>query len=487
MSEYYDRMNGPNQELEEPGDLETIYSDPAVRDRIFDYLGGTDYGAPTALCLARCDGRLPTEIEYIPIGTWKSALETPGNLARSLADRVSLIVHLDVEYVNFDLPEEAYVNPWRAFRLQEPVITVIEEELSRCGIRPLHLLTGQGHHFVWKIPLDSDCCRRLAGEINLTGRPDRSADSAPPGNRPEDHAEQSFRGLGLLMEFLAHRIKQLSASKISIPVDITAVETGVLETGTREIISIDISEYGDPLAERIIRIPFTHYEKPWLSGMVERLALQMSVPNFVTLPLHEIDVARALVLRQTSCGVIALARKSIVRIPNQERGMSNLIEKYLQSPLRLFHEDYYRSPEDEAQSDSSNDNPSSPAAFPSPLPPCVSHLLTYPNDLLLKPAGLQLITRFLIAGGWHPRRIARLVQRKFEDPAFGWMPSYWEKYSPEMRADFYIRLFSGQILTGLDEGIDFNCVSTQERHFCPHLPCSDDLSAYRKCFKTQHS
>lgn len=472
-------MDSPDQELEDPGDLETIYSDPAVRDRIFDYLGGTEDASPTALCLARCDGRLPTEIEHIPVAAWESALEKPGNLARSLADRVSLIAHLDVEYVNFDAPEEAYVNPWRAFRLQEPVVTVIEEELSRCGIRPLHLLTGQGHHFVWKIPLDSESCHRLAGEVNLSGT-SHPATSLCSDSRSEDSAAAAFRGLGLVMEFLAHRIKDLAVPETPIPVDITAVETGLLETGAREIISIDISEYGDPLTERIIRIPFTHYEKPWLSGMVEHLSLEMSVPNFVTLPLHEIDAARALVLRQTSHGVIALARKSIVRIPDEELGMSNLIEKYLKSPLRDFHEDYYSRSGYEAQPDPGQHPPA-------PLPPCVSHILTYPNDPLLKPAGLQLITRFLIAGGWHPRCIARLVQRKFEDPAFGWMPSYWEKYSPEMRAEFYIRLFSGQVLTGLDKGIDFNCVSTQERHFCPHLPCNDDLSAYRKCFKSQHS
>lgn len=463
-------MKRSGNEIERQGGLEIIYRDPAVKARIFDYLGGDDSREPTAYCLARCDGRLPTEIERIPIDSWESALTTPGDLARSLSDRKSLIVHLDVEYVNFDSPEEAYVDPWRIFRLQEPVVTIIEEELSRVGIRPLHLLTGQGHHFVWQVPLDSDSCHRLATEVHLNSN-DISSSEQPTRAVEED----AFGGLGLVMEFLAHRIKQLAASQSEIPVDLTAVEVGNLTSGRREMISIDVSEYGDPLEERIIRIPFTHYEKPWRNGMVERLSLQMSVPKFVTLPLHEIDVAQALVLRQASEEVIALARRSVVRIPNQERGMSRLIDTYLSSALRQFHQRYYG-----VSLDAQETWPQTYGKTPlENFPPCVANILTFPNDLLLKPAGLQLVTRYLTANGWHPRHIAGLVQSKFADPHFNWLPSYWEKYSPELRSDFYVRLFSGQIYLQADEGLDFNCVSTQEKSYCPGVPCRNDLSDFQ--------
>jgi len=469
-------MNGAGKKLAGAEGLNGIYSNPAVRARIFDYLGGDEDRKPSALCLARCDGRLPTEIEHIPIEAWESALESPGDLARSLADRNSLIVHLDIEYVNFDYPEEPYVDPWRIFRLQEPVVSVIEEELSRFGIRPLHLLTGQGHHFVWQIPLDSDPCRQLAEELEPT--PNSQSESAAATDRI---AEKAFGGLGLVMEFLANRIKLLAAPLSEIPVDVTAVEVGKLNSGRREMISIDVSEYGDPLAERIIRIPFTHYEKPWLNGMVERLALQSLVPRFVTLPLHEIDVSQALVLRQASEEVVALAKRSIVRIPNQERGMSRLIENYLSSPLRKFHQDYYEEALDppERWQDTYGKTPLET------FPPCVANILTFPNDLLLKPAGLQLVTRFLIANGWHPRHIAGLVQSKFSNPDFNWLPSYWKKYSPEMRSNFYVRLFSGQVFTQLDEGFDFNCVSMQEKRYCPGVPCQNNLSDFQKTLTPQ--
>ena len=36
------------------------------------------------------------------------------------------------------------------------------------------------------------------------------------------------------------------------------------------------------------------------------------------------------------------------------------------------------------------------------LPPCAQHVLNEPNDWLLKPSGIQLVTRCLLALGWRP-------------------------------------------------------------------------------------
>jgi hypothetical protein len=43
----------------------------------------------------------------------------------------------------------------------------------------------------------------------------------------------------------------------------------------------------------------------------------------------------------------------------------------------------------------------------------------------------------------------------------------WQEYDPGMRADFYTRLFAGLWKTGVDGLVDFNCVSTAEKGFCP--------------------
>jgi hypothetical protein len=43
-----------------------------------------------------------------------------------------------------------------------------------------------------------------------------------------------------------------------------------------------------------------------------------------------------------------------------------------------------------------------------------------------------------------------------------------------MRAEFYVRLFAGQLAAGLDGCVDFNCVSEQEKQFCWN-PCGCSL------------
>jgi hypothetical protein len=91
--------------------------------------------------------------------------------------------------------------------------------------------------------------------------------------------------------------------------------------------------------------------------------------------------------------------------------------------------------------------------------------LEAPNDLLLKPAGIQLVTRLLLALGWHPRHIAGLIRSRFADPAHGWGVD-WSEYEPGTRADFYTRLFAGLWKCGVDQLVDFNCVSTMEKGFC---------------------
>jgi hypothetical protein len=64
----------------------------------------------------------------------------------------------------------------------------------------------------------------------------------------------------------------------------------------------------------------------------------------------------------------------------------------------------------------------------------------FPNDLLLKPAGIRNVTECLLERGWHPRHIAGLIRSKFERD-YDWR-GQWIDYSPAMRADFYVRIFS---------------------------------------------
>ena len=73
---------------------------------------------------------------------------------------------------------------------------------------------------------------------------------------------RAFAGLGLVMEFLAHRVKQIAAPHTEIPVELTAVEVGPSEHG-REMISIDISGIRRSALLTRSRVPLSVYLKPW--------------------------------------------------------------------------------------------------------------------------------------------------------------------------------------------------------------------------------
>lgn len=443
--------------------MKSFYADLAVRQRLIEFLGGDSLEHSTAAYLTHSDGcgfdrkdlRSPGELGWY--------LERDLDIARSLADSASLLLHLDVEYVNFDSPAEAHLDPWRAFDLQEPVVRVIECLLLEWGIQPLHVITGQGHHFVWRIGRSTEVANRIAA---LSPAPELSAacmERAPPLVRGQIDAgsQNAFAALSLVMEFVAHVVKLRAAPLTRVPVEITAVHVGPNKTGRREIVSLDISEYGDPLHTRMVRMPFTNYLKPWATGLARSLGVEDEIPAIRTIPLHECDVRQAIAIRQVEDSVRDLARRACVRIPEQGEGTTRLLDDYLKSRLRRFHEFFYAARHDPKERWAETYDRTPLDASPS----CVRHILENPNDLLLKPAGMQLVTRYLLSEGWHPRHVAGLIRSKFENPSFGWSID-WSDYEPATRADFYTRIFAGLYSTGLDQLVDFNCTSTREKGFC---------------------
>lgn len=453
-------------------------TDAALRQRLVEFLGGDTLDHATGVYLTHSDGcrfdtrelRPPAELDWF--------LRQDLDIARSLADSRSLLLHLDVEYVNFDSPAEAYVDPWRCFELQEPVVGVIEALLLEWGIRPLHLVTGQGHHFVWRIGRDGETAQRIAALSPAPELTPACMERLPPILTGHITAwdQDTFAATALVAEYMAHRIKEKAAPLCVLPVEITAVHVGPCATAQREMVSIDITEYGDPLHTRMIRMPFTSYLKPWVTGLASRYGVEDEIPAFRSIPLHEMDYRQAIKARQVEEDVLDLARRACVRIPLQEEGTARLLEAYLSSRLRRFHEFYYS-----VRHDPREDWPGTYDRAPlGVLPHCASHLLEHPNDLLLKPAGIQMVTRVMLAQGWHPRHIAGLIRSKFENPEHAWGAA-WQDYEPGTRADFYTRLFAGLHLTGLDRLVDFNCTSAREKGFCfPPAQGSCDLEAARQ-------
>ena len=450
-----------------------FYRDANVRDRIREFVGATRGRAASAEFVSASDETAPPPFIPYPAHALDLLLDHGFEICRSLWDREWLIADFDIEYVNFDNPAEAFVDPERVFALQQPVAETIERVLCEYGIDALHVLSGRGHHFVCRIPQGSKVFTKLSeigcGPSSLWGM--ENEPHPPNGRAVSPDIARAFAGLGLLMEFLAHRVKQIAAPRTAIPIELTAVEVGPSKHG-REMISLDISEYGDPLYSRTIRVPFSVYLKPWQqSGGFPSNLLDNLQPFFVV-PLGKIDWREGISVMRDSYRAAELARETMTEIPESTAGVEKLLRDYQQSELARFHAFFY-----EQEQHPPDIWPITYDNFSLDLlPACARVALEQPNDLLLRPAFIRRVVRVLLAMGWHPRHIAGLICSKFRRD-FGW--TQFTDVDPATRADFYTRVFSGLFMARTDDLVDFNCVSAQEQGTCTFSNCGFNLAQFR--------
>ena len=451
------------------------YANWAVRARIAEFLGVGSNGAnPTAMCFKTADEETRVPSEALSFGQLSASLQHNLEIFRSLWDRESLLVDLNVEYVNFDSLVQPYLEFERTFRLLEPVKLEIQKSLLRHGIAPLHLLSGRSHHFFWRIRRASDCFTRLAylGRMpsSLKSRYDQRISSS--GEKIDHALGNAFVALGRIVEYFAAEIKKRCAPMLELPIELSPIEVGPGKRG-REMISFDISQYGDPLYARFTRTAYSRYvgvpeESSLITGEVDS-----SLPPLFVIPVYEMNITEAVHAMRDPKAVVALASYAPAKIPDCSDGTENLLNSYLSSDLAVFHCDFYaeepepaeRWPETYDRTDMSQ------------LPPCVRFLLENPNDLLLRPSSMRRVVLTLLSLGWHPRHIAGLIQPRFERD-FGWR-NYWNSYDPATRADFFTRIFAGLVIAGYDDLVDFNCCSTQEQKICFQPNCQDNLERFR--------
>ena len=245
----------------------------------------------------------------------------------------------------------------------------------------------------------------------------------------------AFAGLGLVIEFVAQQVKSRAAPHCEVPVELAAIETGGGPHG-REMISVDITEYADPLCSRVMRAPFSVYLKPAQQRVAIGDEVVGHLPPIVAIPLGRLAVSEALRVRSDPAAVARLAATASVEIPDASRAMKRLIHAYQHSRLAHFHAGFFAQEHD------------APALWPETydrtpldaLPPCTRVILENPNDLLLRPGCAQRVVRVMLALGWHPRHIAGLIRSKYERD-HGW-GDQWRGFDPGTRADFYARVFS---------------------------------------------
>lgn len=462
----------PEPRWDTPSELSDYYAEPAVRARILEFLGVTAGGQPTARFVTTGTGPLGRPFSPLPLDDLWAAVGHDLELARSLWDRNGLLAHLDIEYVHFDRPWEVFTDPTRAFALQQPVVDAVDERLAHAGIAALHVLTGRGHHWSWQISRQSEAFAVLSD----LARP-ALLSCAAYGERPPPAGDVvgvqtggAYHGLGMVLEGFGHDILRAVETTTEVPVQLTAVTVGPGPRG-REIISIDLSAFGDPLTTRTARVPFTAYLKGWRMG--RHTSPPCPIPPLVAVPLQAgVPLAEALDARRPERAA-AWAAHTTTAPPDGSAGMLRLTQAYRPSRLATFHRWYYATePEPAARWPETYDH-----VDVASLPPCVGQVLQQPNDLILHPAALQHVVRTLLTLGWHPRHIAGLVQSKLERD-HGWQLGL-HFFDAAVRADFYVRLFAGLALVGTDPLIDFNCISAREKSLCPGVGCRWNLAGLR--------
>lgn len=450
------------------------YQSPQVRNRIMEFCGcsGTadsctarflvgnghtvlGYGIPE-----NKDIREPAQIGQI--------LEQGIDIFRSLWDKKYLVASLDIDYHNEDFADEAFYHPDAVFTKLEPVFSCISRILQSYGIKFLAVMTGQGYHFSWNISQSSLLHREMENLANwapsLLAKYERDHPFTPetiPLSKGKAHS-----GLGILLEFLAFKIIRECSPEASIPVMFTGLTVGNSNVG-RESISIDLSAYGDPLYMRYFRSAFTLYHK-----------FDTVLPvSMACLPRSKESLKEMLEKRKNLARSAAMAENTQAAIPDSTAGANRLMEEYLSSALReihhYFHEGWHDDPRDWGMFyDRLN---------LSALPPCAARPLSKPNDALLKPPNIQNVARVLISQDWHPRSVAGLIRSKYERD-YHWGIN-WMIYDAANRADFYVRSFYSMAASGVDDLKDFNCVSHQEKGYCPQPWCGYNLADYRDKLK----
>jgi hypothetical protein len=443
---------------------------PAVRARMVEYLGGGSLGEATA-CYVTSPMPLPDRAAPVhpPAALW-DLVEREHEVARSLWDRTSLVVHLDLEHVSFDDPWAPLTQLERSVSLQQPVVQALLSLLADHGIAPLHLLTGRGHHLVWRIERESHAFHSLAalGRLDDEQRGLYLTPRQPCGEVVGANLGAAYHGLGKVVEHLGHRLLERIEEVSSVSVQLCAVVVGQGPHG-REIVSVDLSQFGDPLWSRSARVPFSLYRKAQRLGAPDEVAAR----TMITVPVAD-DLAAAFAARSDLDLAAELASTCSTAIPEASRGTEGLIECYRDSALAAFHAEF------------EGIEPDSPELWTETydrldlvsLPGCVRRILEQPNDLLLRPACIQLVVRTLLARGWHPTHVAGLIRSKYARD-HGWIRGlHFEE--PRVRADFYTRLFAGLLAAGHDRLIDLNCVSTQEKGLCTGADCGWDLRTLRE-------
>jgi hypothetical protein len=431
-------------------ELSRYYANPWVRERIDEFCGAREPGAPpSATHLAGYGGtRWLHELEGGPVrrpsSGLQSLLEQGADVYRSLSDRDGTLLALDLLYAHPSDPYEPYREPARCFERIESVHREVLAALGRRGVVPLVLMSGRGYHYLFRAPADSDL-RRALRSIGA-----RRSEAATPSS----DADRAHDGAGRLLELVAHQVLRAASPLASVPLRLGEVPP----PAGGPFACLDLASYADRAENVHVRCAFSSDQKALL------MRPGSASPSVFVLPVGQRRYEEALAVRTDPQAAASWAETVSAAIPDV-LDAGAWMREYEGSGLAFFH----------AQFDGANDadRPADEGGFdPEALPPCAGLPLRFPNPWLLHPRHLRTVALVLWSMGWHPRGIAALVRSCYErDHDWG---TVWERHDAGHRASFYARLLCGAAAEGLEDGA-FSCGTQAENGLCRNDACGYDL------------
>ncbi|MCX6349940.1 MAG: hypothetical protein NTV79_10655 [Candidatus Aureabacteria bacterium] len=456
------------------------YRTPAVRQRVKEFCGGDpftcEYLVGAGESLLRRGYQRPLRVAERDglIGLMEDGLD----IFRSVWDEKATLAVWDVEYFNLDTWADLYRDQVKYFALMEPAYRVIERLFNRYDIPHLNDTTASGYHFISRVPFSSPVHARLEKIGPLEKSLAEKYALVPGGDnkrkRPVPERDgKGYSAIGRLMEFLSHQVIRETRAESPLAITISDTARGRTVRG-REGMNLDITQYGDPLFMRTIRMSFSTHQKHKI--YVEKVGVETArgLPFFATVPRNSLSYEELYEIRRHLTTAADYAAGVCSEIPDAAIGWGKVLDDYLVSPLFAFHHDF----------DAMESEP--PARWPetywrldlNALPHCVANALRNPTWGLTVPTSLQLICRYFMSRGWHPKHVGGLIRSHYEQNR-GWAID-WNKYHPETRANFWARIYCGLIATGVDTLEDLNCISHAEKGFCPAPWCGYNLNDCRE-------
>ncbi len=446
-------------------DVAAYYESPRVRSRIAEYCGGRGHDPDTLTCwrIAGYGGRRRlVEADGAPVACdneeMPTLLEEGADVCRSLADRRGTLLQLDVDYVNPQDPGEPYLEPHRVFGRLEPVHRVLREIFAAYGLEPRVLLTGRGYHFTLLARFGTAFHAGLVGiaapSASLAARYERQIREVPAATL----MGFGHDGAGRLLEHLVHCALHRLRDRTAVPVTLADVPP----PGGGPFICLDLSAYADPVLQRHARCAFSTNQKSGVQGAAAER------PFVVAVPREDEPLVTLLRRREEPELAAAAAAMADTRIPEVTDDALAWIEDYRHGPVGRFHQEFDLGPQAEPSAWPFTYDSVEPREWPA----CIAVPLEYPNPSLLRPVYLRTVALGLWSMGWHPRSIAGLIRSKYERD-YGWGDLFY-RYDAAARAEFYVRLFCGAVVDGLDGGSAFTCATQEGRGLCEPGRCRDD-------------